>query len=312
MAELTPTGIPDNFSNPNVTGDDIVTSPNARTISSIPSGLSDAGSDSNSFRQLTFLGASIIDWNANGGFNEQIARLEVNVAEDTQNISDGQSSGSVTWWLDGTGGDDIYHGGIQDVFNPPGIGTPLFFKYGSEFSSITNAFDPENTTHWTFGGIFEGHTESESPQGKPVYSISVTDPKDILDGIELILDGFNGQVSGVPNLFNLYGYWEDPFNLGFGGSRVNVGGMLWTKARDAMNDLMSFSVRLPEELQQYGGRITFAGHDYRLDLTELPALPDNYRIGGGSNITLLGFIAELCEAANHDYYVTLDPPPAAK
>ena len=307
MAELTPTGIPDNFNNPNITGVDIVTSPNAETVTrAVPSG--DDGSSGDNFKQLTFLGASIIDWNANGGFNEQIARLEVNLVADDQNSSDGVGSGSATWWLDGTGGDDIYHNGVKDLFSPPGIGTPLFFKYGSEFSTINNAFDDTNTTHWTFGGIFEGYTESESPQGKPLYSVSVTDPKDILDGIELVLDGFNGQVSGVPNLFNLFGYWEDSFNLGFGGSQVNVGGMLWTKARDAMNALMSFSDILPPELQQYGGRITFAGHNYRLDLSGLPALPINYRIGGGSNITLLGFIADLCEASNHDYFITLDPP----
>ena len=98
---------------------------------------------------------------------------------------------------------------------------------------------------------------------------------------------------------------------GFGLSDVNDAGILWWKVRDAINALMENIFRLPEEIaeKQFGGRIKFRGKHYIVDFSEVPKVPLDYRIGSES-ITLLGFIQEICDIANHDFFIELVPPPS--
>ena len=86
---------------------------------------------SEGFVQQTFLGASITDFNIAAGFNDSPSKLSVSLVVDEYNKSDKLPIGS---------GDDIYHNGEYDSFNPPPIGAPVFFKFGKNHASTVQAY----------------------------------------------------------------------------------------------------------------------------------------------------------------------------
>lgn len=147
-----------------------------------------------------------------------------------------------------------------------------------------------------FNGILQKFQKVNSTTGLPTYDLTLVDPKEILDCVQIIIGGYNGPVS-VKNLFNAYGYWE---NQGFGLSYLNDGGMPWFRIKDALVNMADTPV-----YGNYGGPINFAGQTYSLDLSELPVPPNYYRIGGNS-VSLLEAISQICEDGACDYWVTLD------
>lgn len=62
--------------------------------------------------------------------------------------------------------------------------------------------------HLTFGGILQSFVETRSPQGNSVYSVKVSDPREILNSVNLILNNFTGSINKTDNLYNLYGFLE--------------------------------------------------------------------------------------------------------
>lgn len=83
------------------------------------------------FVQQTFLGASIRNFSLSAGFGESSSSLSVALVEDEYNRSDGLGLGL---------GDDPYHNGLLDGFNPPGPGSPVFFKFGRNFATVGQAW----------------------------------------------------------------------------------------------------------------------------------------------------------------------------
>ena len=83
------------------------------------------------FVQQTFLGASIRNFSLSAGFGESSSSLSVALVEDEYNTSDGLGLGL---------GDDPYHNGLLDGFNPPGPGSPVFFKFGRNFATVDQAW----------------------------------------------------------------------------------------------------------------------------------------------------------------------------
>ena len=83
------------------------------------------------FKQQTFLGASIRSFSMNGGFGDSSSTLSVELINDEYNVSDKNGKG---------GGDDVYHNGIHDLFAPPMVGSPVFFKYGQNFATVEEAY----------------------------------------------------------------------------------------------------------------------------------------------------------------------------
>jgi hypothetical protein len=167
--------------------------------------------------------------------------------------------------------DDVSAG---DAFSPPGIGTPCYFSYQG----------------FNFGGILQSYKTLNSFSGKPTYEIILIDPRELLDGVQLIIDSFNGDVSAIPNLYNCYSYWE---NNTFGSALVNDGGMPYEKIRDAFLTLHSLTP------------LQFKSYIFYVDLTELPSLPSYYRIGGGVHISLMEFISRICEDGGSDFFFTM-------
>ena len=71
------------------------------------------------FIQQTFLGASIRSFNVSAGFGDSTSTMGIELVNDEFNKSDGSGLGK---------GDDPYHSGNGDGFNPPVVGSPVFFN----------------------------------------------------------------------------------------------------------------------------------------------------------------------------------------
>ena len=79
------------------------------------------------FAQQTFLGASIRDFTLNAGFGQTSSSLSLNLVEDEYNVSDKTIIGY---------GDDYYHNGEKDIFSPPMVGAPVYFKFGKNHARV--------------------------------------------------------------------------------------------------------------------------------------------------------------------------------
>ena len=169
-----------------------------------------------------------------------------------------------------------------DRIPAPVIGAPVVFAYSG----------------WTFEGVLQSWRQDFTSQGNPVYEIIIEDPRQVLSGVQLILSGYNGSTQGVPNLLNVFGYLEDPSVFGFGGAQVNDAGIPWQMVVKGVTDLTNGAN------PSYGGTIALAGYPYTIDLTALPQLPSFYRVPSAT-ISLMDFIAFVCEAACCDFYFTL-------
>ena len=83
------------------------------------------------FVQQTFLGASIRSFNVTGGFGDSSSSCSVQLVNDEYNVSDKTGLGA---------GDDVYHNGAHDLFIPPPVGTPVFFKFGKNHATVEQAW----------------------------------------------------------------------------------------------------------------------------------------------------------------------------
>lgn len=99
----------------------------------INGGLSMAGwtEGNEGFIQQSFLGASIRNFNINAGFGGSASTASIDLVNDEYHQSDNTGIGL---------GDDVYHGGEKDHFNPPVVGSPVFFKFGKNHSTIEQAY----------------------------------------------------------------------------------------------------------------------------------------------------------------------------
>ena len=108
--------------------------PSSGTITQgINGGLSMAGwtEGNEGFIQQSFLGASIRNFNITAGFGGSASTASVDLVNDEYHQSDNTGIGL---------GDDVYHGGEKDHFNPPVVGSPVFFKFGKNHSTIEQAY----------------------------------------------------------------------------------------------------------------------------------------------------------------------------
>jgi hypothetical protein len=87
--------------------------------------------DARGFAQQTFLGASVRSFTMNGGFGDSSSSLSVELINDEFNVSDRTPIGQ---------GDDVYHNGQYDKFVPPIAGSPVFFKFGQNFATVSEAY----------------------------------------------------------------------------------------------------------------------------------------------------------------------------
>ena len=162
--------------------------------------------------QQTFLGASIRSFSANAGFGDTSSTLNVELIADLDNTGDGTPKGE---------GQDVYHNGEADEFSPPPAGSPVFFGMGRRFATTVDVYkhtldvyygtstaSGRVKNHFTFGGILQSFIRTKSPDGNPFYSVALTDPREILANVKVVLNNFSGGVKGQSNVLNVFGLLE--------------------------------------------------------------------------------------------------------
>lgn len=169
-----------------------------------------------------------------------------------------------------------------DLFVPTLVGELATVQFGS--------------LHFT--GLVRDYKQGNDESGFPIYEVNLEDPRQILEGCEVILDEYSGSTFGTPNLLNIYGYWENL--LGFGGANNNDSGTPWNKIASAVQTMST------SPIGTYGGPLQYKGYSYGVDLSLIPAVPDYYRIPGQS-LSLLRCIEQVCKDTNHDFFIDFHP-----
>lgn len=162
----------------------------------------------------------------------------------------------------------------NERFNPPYPGTLVYFRY----------------QNWSFGGLIQSYKKIRGQDGNSLYSIIVNDPRELLSGVQLIINDYTSTTYNVPNLYNIYGYLES--TVGFGAADVNSAGTPWKKIRDTFLHLQSIT-----PLKIYD-------QTFIVDLSRLPELPEFHRISN-TNISLMDFISDICKSAGVDFFFRL-------
>ena len=264
------------------------------------------------FKQTLFLGCSVKSFSCTIGWNEQVTTLTVELVEDPCAGPKVyyNSPGHEADWLLADPGFEAYQ---------PTVGAPVYFRVAD----------------FEFAGIVQSWNRTDSTTGLKQYSISISDPRFILQNTQLILNENDGSVGGLYNVINVFGFLE---SHGFGSSDVNDQGVPWSLVKLATSTLLSG--QLDADFGPYGA-IAFRTHDwngvnvlgqkfglirsgtdtydssletsfggngwytgYFLDLHDIPFAPSNYRLGADS-MTVMDLISQVCDDAGCDYYVEM-------
>lgn len=159
--------------------------------------------------QQTFLGATIQSFSINGGKGSSPATLSVELIEDPDGTNPTVDDVGKTRGVY----DPYHHNRVGDHFSPPGVGMPVFFVYSNPRVTIREAYDdsitvPSNESVLTFGGILQSFHQTNSIGGK-TYSVTVSDPRELLSNIYLILNNSSKKIGGQSNnVFNIFGFLE--------------------------------------------------------------------------------------------------------
>ncbi len=165
------------------------------------------------FDQTLFLGVSIMSFSASAGWNDQVSELTVQLVEDTCVNPKGkkywdcnlnaQSTIAVDVGFIGldrwAAADGTQYSGVQRVGSDAKIftgadiiGSPVYFRIGV----------------FEFAGLLQSFEQSNSASGRPTYSVKIVDPRQILEGAQIILGEYAGGVGQIKNLFNPFGAME--------------------------------------------------------------------------------------------------------
>ncbi|MHA2404321.1 MAG: hypothetical protein ACXADH_15085 [Candidatus Kariarchaeaceae archaeon] len=238
------------------------------------------------FSRTRFLGATVISNSLKLGWGENRSELNVELVEDN-------CAGAGISYINGI--PTITTG--SDSFNPPKLGSPVFYAFGT----------------FQFAGILQNWERNADVRNGRRYSCVVTDPREILEGCQIITNHYNGGVFGVPNLINVFGAAEEfgvncpvPGSLpltyspasGFGGAQVNDAGMTWNQIRGLLPGLLN------NPFSKYSGGLRLRDTTYFIDISEVPFLDQYYRIEGDS-ANLLEMITNVTQAAGADYFIEL-------
>lgn len=192
-----------------------------------------------------------------------------------------------------------------DQYSPPQTGTPMTFTSGD----------------FTFRGIVQRALQTSSTQGSPLYEVVLQDPRELLAGAKVVIDSFTGHVSGMPNVINAFGFFEDL--LGFGGGLTNSSGMYWSAPFTSLGldpsapggldinvvaqvGILPAITYLTQNISDFGGPLQYKGYQYAVDLSGLPLPPMFYRVGGNSAVSILECVSQLCVDAGCDYFCYLE------
>lgn len=254
--------------------------------------------------QTVFCGLSIQSFSCSIGYNDQISQLTVKAYAD--GCAPTGTNYKVTYDLETKAAlgfeedlsEHLFQSG-DPGFTLPDIGSPHYFRVGDNFE---------------FGGILVSYTEQNDASQKPGYSLTLNDPREILQGCQVILGGYVGGVYSTPNVFNVYGMSE---SLGtscndalltdftgpaaFGGSGRNEAGISWNRIKRTLGIM---TAHLPKLVNNFGlGRIKLGDYEYLLDWSEIPEII-GYRFTATS-LTIADIINEITTFLGLDWFCQL-------
>jgi len=263
------------------------------------------GSSGTPFIQTTFLGASItrfsaqVDWNGTGG------GMQVELVEDPCN---------------------------GDSFEPPGVGMPVFFRMGGfTHGGILQNWKQNDASdgpkHYTVNvmsprDIIDGCQIILSSYNGPTFgvpnlvnvygwleanygslcgevgftgSVIEDEDNDSTDDDDTPCKEVRSATVETPRFSSNLTYPPAP---GFGGAFNNEVGIQWQLIKRALSTLLGTGGGA------YGGRLKFRGHEYIVDISDLPPINAEIRIGG-ENMSLEALIARVCALGGVDYFYDL-------
>ena len=206
------------------------------------------------YEHFLFLGCSITSVSCNIGWNEQIGQCDIQLVEDTCSAPANHPK--------------IYYDENlqrQETLDPdpgftfPTIGSPAYLRLGN----------------FEYCGLVQSYTKTNNEGGNPTYNVTLVDPRQILQGAQLILADYAGDIYNTPNTFNIYGfaesfgqkctlrqilgaYFGSPANA-FGTSLFNDNGLQWNLIKETTSRLTSSIPTITGKFSKYG-RIIFRGN----------------------------------------------------
>lgn len=222
-----------------------------------------------------FMGCRILSLNMSLGFNGTASSVSLTLVEDKEK------------------GDRFIEplmGTLWAVSLPKGgIGVPVV--YDTPLDLTPESFYPANTPFY-FSGLCSNWSRSLIDMGGKTISVTLVDPREILNGIQCLMSGFalsqevgvGNRSLGVKNVIDIFGYWDYGMESG-----RNEYGMQWHKIRDVIQRV----------------RVTIHDMHYEFVFTGQPffAVPEWYRID--EQIT---DISSLCQRVAEDSgsdYITI-------
>jgi len=198
-------------------------------------------------------------------------------------------------------------------WTPPEVGAACYFKYRGFY----------------FGGVFVRWSYSDTTAGRS-YDIVLESPAKLLDGVQVIMDGFEGTeynfdsgdkynrfrpatqnpnvTTDVNNVYNALGHYENyTFGGRFGNANINSVGFEANKLLETI-ELLSCPDENPDAT--FAHKCAFGSQEYfKIDLSEINNIaPEFYRVSGVSQ-SVNGIISDVTELVQYDYFVNLEKDP---
>ena len=206
------------------------------------------------FRQTLFLGCTVKSFSSTIGWNEQETNVTVELIEDPC----APSAGSTKHYYPRPGVSSTWNA-ADPGFQTPTVGAPVYFRIED----------------FEFAGVIQSWAKKEDSSSFPTYSVTISDPRFLLENLTIITGEYAGEVKNVPNLVNAYGWLESisgdvcqldegldcrPCSLddgeypdaetglrpllgspanGFGGANENEQGVPWLRLKEAIQILLS-------------------------------------------------------------------------
>ena len=274
-----------------------------------------------SFDQTLFMGCSVLSFTANAGLNEQSSELTIELAQDPCNAPKTYIPTNA----------NSFNPIVQPISDPgftePAVGSPAYFRVAD----------------FEYAGIMQSWTERRGEDGLPLYTVKLSDPRSLLDNVQLIVDDYHGHINNLSNIVNIYGFLDSLLQNcplvdigdvsfgsvagGWGVSSTNKAGIPWNLVKNAVQVLLGNNVAAVSPNFSKGwiygppggnggfGEIYTGGPPYSanslpakyiLDISEIPFAPAHYRISGPI-ISVSELISQVCRDAGCDYFVELLP-----
>lgn len=104
-------------------------------------------------------------------------------------------------------GDQTWY--YEDQLPPKAIQDSNYYPWADLASQIGEGltkYDFVGWNHFVFGGILTGYSQKKG--GSNTFDVSVSDPREILSNVQLVLNDYQGTTFNNKNMYNIYGFLE--------------------------------------------------------------------------------------------------------